>query len=137
MNHQGIITVFDGEASGLWYHQKEGIIRHQLKRFVYGEDFRNVLRGHLELIKTHKLHKILSDDRKNGPLTPEDAEWTQANYKSQVVALGLQHWAVVMPELVLGQMNMRRRIKAYSEMGVNAKAFTDPDEAFGWLAAQT
>lgn len=41
-----------------------------------------------------------------------------------------------MPEAIIGQMNMKRFIKMYSDRGVTVRAFTDPDEALKWLESQ-
>lgn len=136
MDSEGVITVLDNEYASVWYHSKEKIIHHQFKKFIFGEPFRQVLRTHLELMERYGGCKILSDDRGNGPLTPEDAEWAVSTYRPQIVAMGKKYWGVVMPELVLGKMNMRRWIKVYADMGVTAEVFSDPDEAFQWLAAQ-
>lgn len=136
MGDGDVFVAMDGEYATVWYHRKENVIHHQFKKFIFGEAFRDVLRKHLELMERYGVHKILSDDRQNGPLTPEDAVWAMANYQMQVVAMGKRYWAVVLPELVVGQMNMRRRMKQYSELGVTVKGFTDPDKAFEWLVAQ-
>jgi hypothetical protein len=42
----------------------------------------------------------------------------------------------VLPEKVLGQMNMRRWMETYAAKGVTARAFTDPDDAWRWLIQQ-
>lgn len=136
MDNESIVTVLDNEFATVWYHPKEKITHHQFKQFIYGEPLREVLLLHLDILERNGAFKILSDDRGNGPMTPEDMEWAATNCMPRVRKLGLKYWAVVMPALVLGQMNMRRWIKTYANLGVTAKAFTDPDEALTWLVAQ-
>lgn len=40
---------------------------------------------------------------------------------------------MVQPEKIIGQINMGRFVKKYAQLGINARVFTDPDEAFKWL----
>ncbi len=42
----------------------------------------------------------------------------------------------VQPAKVLAQVNVQRYITMYEELGINARMFTDADEAFTWLDAQ-
>jgi hypothetical protein len=51
------------------------------------------------------------------------------------LAAGWKYWAVVLPEKVLGQMNMRRWIEAHSQLGLTAESFSDPETARRWLEA--
>jgi hypothetical protein len=51
-------------------------------------------------------------------------------------AAGWKHWTVVLPDGVLGQMNMRRWIETYAAQGINAHPFQEPRAALDWLIAQ-
>jgi hypothetical protein len=128
--------LLETEAVSLRYHTQKKIVHHELRQFVHGERFREVLELGLQEFKKHNACKWLSDDRGNGPLKPADAEWARATWAPRVMAAGWKYWAVVMPEKVVGQMNMRRWIEEYAKQGVTAMAFTDPDEAMAWLSRQ-
>jgi hypothetical protein len=132
----GRVTLIDNEDVSLWYHAETKIVHHELRRFVYGEKFREVLEKGLAEFKQHGACKWLSDDRGNGPLKPADADWALHDWAPRVMAAGWKYWAVVMPEKVLGQMNMRRWIDTYAEAGVTAMAFSDPVKALKWLEEQ-
>ena len=71
-----------------------------------------------------------------GSLTPADAEWALNEWGPRVMAAGWKYWSVVLPEKVLGQMNMRRWIDTYAEHGVLVQAFSDPLRAMVWLKQQ-
>jgi hypothetical protein len=129
-------TLIDDEAVGLWYHPTYQIVHHELRRFVHGQEFRQVLEKGLEAFQMHGACKWLSDDRGNGPLTPRDQEWALNNWAPRVMAAGWKYWSVVLPEKVLGQMNMRRWIETYEKQGVTAQAFSDPLRAMVWLRQQ-
>jgi hypothetical protein len=128
--------IIDDGTVTLRYYTDRKIVHHELHRFVHGEEFRNVLEKGLELFKKHRATKWLSDDRGNGPITAADAAWATQDWAPRVMAAGWKFWAVVLPEKVLGQMNMRRWIERYAAEGVTVKEFADPDEALRWLSEQ-
>ena len=129
-------VLIESDAVSLRYYPKTKIVHHELRQFVHGDQFRNVLEKGLEVFIQNRAHKWLSDDRGNGPLKPADAEWALGDWAPRVMAAGWKFWAVVLPEKVLGQMNMKRFIAMYAEKGVTAEAFTDPAEAMKWLVEQ-
>jgi hypothetical protein len=130
-------TIIETPAVVLRYYPNTKIVHHELKRFVHGQEFRDVLEKGLQTFIKHGAVKWLSDDRGNGPLTQADSEWALTDWAPRVMAADWKYWAVVMPEKVVGQMNMRRWIATYAEKGVTAQAFTDPDEAMTWLVKPT
>jgi hypothetical protein len=54
-------------------------------------------------------------------------------WSPRVLKAGWKQWAVVLPQKVLGQMNMQRFIDMYKERGLEVRAFTDPAPALAWL----
>jgi hypothetical protein len=126
-------TILDDESVALHYHVRHRIVHHELRKFVHGPQFRNVLEKGLELFIKHGANRWLSDDRGNGPLKPADADWALNDWAHRVMAAGWRYWAVVMPEKVLGQMNMKRWIATYAAQGVIVRPFTNPDDALAWL----
>ncbi len=129
-------TIIHSEAVSLHYYPVQKIVHHELRQFVHGEKFREVLEKGLEIFIRHGARKWLSDDRGNGPLTRADSEWAVNIWAPQVIAAGWKYWAVVMPEKIMGQMNMKRWIQMYADKGVTAMAFTEPNEAMTWLENQ-
>jgi hypothetical protein len=130
------VTIFDNENAALWYHPYPRIIHHEIRRFVHGEQFRQILDKGLEVFVARGAHKWLSDDRGNGPLSPADGKWAETDWGPRVIAAGWEYWAIVLPEKILGQMNMRIWIDLYLKKGVTVQAFSDPEEAMTWLEQQ-
>ena len=128
-------VVLDNETSRLCYDPRHKIVQHEFRSFVHGRALRDVLERGLELLKQRGAHKWLSDDRGNGPVTAADSEWALNDWAPRVIAAGWKYWAVVLPEKVLGQMNMRRWIETYSKLGVLAQVFDDPEAGRTWLKA--
>ena len=129
-------VILESDAVSLRYYPRRKIVHHQLRRFVHGAEFREVLEKGLEVFQKHNACKWLSDDRGNGALNKADSEWALTVWAPRVMAAGWKYWAVVMPEKVIGQMNMKRWLATYAEKGITAQAFEDPDEALIWLESQ-
>jgi hypothetical protein len=129
-------TILDNDYASLWYHPEKKIIHHHFKKFAYGDHFRSVLEKGLEVLKQNGASKWLSDDRKNSALKSEDGEWGETNWVPRVIKAGWKYWGIVLPEKVVGQMNMKQFIEANSRRGVIVKVFSDPDEALRWLESQ-
>ena len=126
-------TVLQTEYATLWYHPEKKIVHHEFHKFIHGQEFRQVLEKGLEIFKEHGASKWLSDDRKNSTLTQEDSEWALTDWNPRVVDAGWKYWAIVMPDKVVGQMNMQRFIDLYATKGVTIQIFDDSDEALNWL----
>lgn len=130
------ISIVDNDMIAVWVYPARRTIHHQMKAYCYGDRFYQALMKGAEALEQYHATKWLSDNRVTGALPAEDAEWTAKNWFPKVKAAGWRHWAVVQPEKVIGQLNMSRFIKKYSELGINARMFSDIDEAFRWLDAE-
>jgi hypothetical protein len=130
-------TLIDNDAVFLCYHPQLKIVHHEFRRFVYGDQLRDILEKGLEALREHGARKWLSDDRRNGALKPADAAWSLKDWAPRARASGWKYWAVVLPAKILGQMNMNRWIAGESaEHGMTAQAFTDPGDARIWIERQ-
>lgn len=126
-------TILETDYATLWYYPEEKIVRHVFHKFIYGQEFRQVLEKGLEVFQQHGAQKWLSDDRKNSALPTADLEWSMQDWFFRAFNAGWKYWAIVMPDKVVGQMNMNRIMKRNIEMGLTIKVFEDPDEALKWL----
>ncbi len=129
-------TVMDNEFATVWFHPEKKIVHHMIKKFVSGKDLRDVLDKGYEVLKRNAGHAWLSDDRNNGALTSADEQWAKTDWFPRVVSAGWKYWAIVMPEKVIGQLNMKRFVNDYAVAGITAKVFSDPNEALKWLESQ-
>jgi len=129
-------VIIDNEFLSMWYYPEDKIIHHKFHQFMYGDHFRDGLMKGAEAMEKYKANKWLSDDRDNSAITPEDKEWGDTIWFDRVKAAGWEHWAIVLPLKIVGQMNMKRIIQSFSDKGINCRIFSDPDEAMVWLKAQ-
>lgn len=126
-------TVFDKEYASLYYYPEPKIVHHVFHKFIYGEDFRQVLEKGLEIFQQHGAKKWLSDDRKNSALPTVDLTWGLEVWAPQVFKAGWKYWAILMPDKVAGQMSMNRIMKNYIDQGLNMQVLSETDEALKWL----
>lgn len=127
------ITILDTNYATLWYHPESNIVHHVFHRFIYGEEFREVLNKGVEVFKERNAQKWLSDDRKNSALPTEDVEWSMTEWFPTAFESGWKYWAIVMPDKIAGQLNMNRFLKTYIERGLVVQVFENTEEAMNWL----
>src|ERR1035437_628836 len=102
------LVLLDNEYATLWYHEESKIVHHHIKKWVSGSEFRSILDKGYDCFVKYKAIKWLSDDRNNSVLKPDDEEWATKNWFPRVLKAGWKHWAVVQPEKLVGQMNVKR-----------------------------
>jgi hypothetical protein len=127
------LTIIDSPFATLWYHPGPGIVHHQIKKFISGQAFRDLLLAGLDVLQKNRAQKWLSDDRFNAVLRPEDVDWSHQFWFPQTVQAGWKYWAIVQPEKVVGQVTMKGLASEYGRQGVTSKTFTDPESALRWL----
>jgi hypothetical protein len=126
-------TIMDSEAATLWFHAEAGIVHHRFKKSVSGDDFRWILEGGLQLLKARGASKWLSDDRTNGALDPQDAQWAMNDWAPRAAAAGWRYWAIVLPRSAGGTEDMKQYIDRGPALGVDVQLFFDPLLALAWL----
>jgi hypothetical protein len=126
-------VILDTAAAIVRYYPGPKVVHHEIRRFVHGAEFRNVLDKGLDALRAYHACKWLSDDRGNGARTPQDAAWAENDWAPRVLAAGWRFWALVLPEKVPGQMSMRRKMAFYEERGVTVETFATPEDGLAWL----
>jgi hypothetical protein len=127
------VTVFETDRISIWWHSDTKILHHEMHKPTYGAALQEALLKGVETLAARKGSKWLSDDRKNSALPPEDLKWGDEVWIPMALKAGWKYWALVQPEKVVGQMNMRRIVKMYADRGITANIFTEPVEAMTWL----
>ena len=130
------VTILDNPYATLWFHPEKGIVHHQIKQFISGQSFRDLLMTGTDVLTKHKATKWLSDDRSNSVLRPEDVEWSHQHWFPQTALAGWKFWAIVRPDKMVGQVTMKNLAATYAKYGIASKSFTDPKDAMWWLESQ-
>jgi hypothetical protein len=127
------LTIIDNPDITLWYYEETKIIHHQIHKPSRGESFRQVLAEGLNLVRKTGAKKWLSDDRNNIVQTPEDVDWATTVWTPEMIKAGWKYWALILPEIMLGELNMKHFIKDFEQLDFVVKVFTNPGEAIKWL----
>lgn len=130
------ITILDNEFVTMLYYPDKQIVHHKFHKFIYGKTFRDTLNAGTDAIQKYKVSKWLSDDRKNGAIPKEDQEWGSTVWFPQTKKAGWKYWAIVQPENIIGELNIKRISQKYTEQGVVTQYFSNPSEAMTWLESQ-
>jgi hypothetical protein len=128
--------IIDNEYATLLYYPDTKIVAHKFHKFFTGRQLRDVLNKGTELLETHGAQKWLSDDRDFKALHPDDRVWGHTDWNPRTIKAGWKYWAVVVPHDAIGQMSTQRLVETFSKLGVEARTFTDPDEAMRWLESK-
>ena len=128
--------LIDNDVASLWYYPDNKIIHHKLKKFIYGENFKNLLITGTEYFEKKGCKKWLSDDRNSSALRKADLDWGEDNWKQRILKAGWKYWAIMMPDLEVGKMTMKALINDFRELGVTVELFNDVELAYKWLAEQ-
>ncbi len=130
------VTILDNEFVTMWYYPDKKIIHHQFHKFLHGQAFREAMNAGTDVMRQYGATKWLSDDRKNSAMPLVDLEWGRTDWFPRVKAAGWKFWAMVLPESIIGQMNMQREVKINAEKGIITNIFSEPLEAMAWLERQ-
>ena len=127
------ITIIDDEKRSLIYHTDSTVIHHTFKCPVYGKEFRELLSLGAECLEKYQGGKWLSDDRKNGPISPEDSTWGENIWGTRVIRAGFKFWAIVVPSHAVGNLQMHRLANEYRKRGVMVEIYDQLEPAWAWL----
>ncbi len=126
-------TIIDTPYYAIYFYPEPKIVHLELHKPFSGEPYRHALTEGLEVLKSNNAIKWLSDGRKGGILSKDDAEWGLKIWAPLIIKAGWKYWALILPELVMGQLNMKFFMDQYTSKGITVKLFSDPNEGFKWL----
>jgi hypothetical protein len=127
------ITLVENEYITLEYLTDKKIIYHTIHKPIGSQALRAALNTGTEALKKYGACKWLSDDRKNGPLAREDAEWGFNDWNPRTIAAGWKYWANVVPTDVASAGTLTPTMNALYDMGLRMMVFDNLEEAMEWL----
>ena len=125
--------VLENEFAHLWFHPEAGVVHSELRKFVWGEAYQQLMNEGLDLLVREGACKWLSENRQSTVYSREDTEWAMNVFMPRAAKNGFKYWAIVPPENVIGQMNMERIASVSKPYGVEARLFGDGPAALNWL----
>lgn len=130
------VTVLETPSVSLYYHQAARIVHHEIRLFITGQEFRDLLNAGSDLLRKNMARKWLSDDRGQWVIAKDDLDWSEAHWAPTVAKAGWKYWAIVRAEKHLAKIAMEQLVAKYGKLGVKAQFFTDPNDALAWLEKQ-
>ena len=127
------VLLLDNDYASVWGYPELKIAHHKFKTFIYGDHFRNTLNTAADFFEKNQCTKYLSDDRLNTTVKQEDMNWAVNDWNPRVLKCGWKFWAIVMPDKVIGKLNMKRVIENYKNLNLEIEIFDDDEEALKWL----
>ncbi len=127
------IVGLENDSASVCVYTEKKMVHHVFKKYIYGDALRAALSTGAELMEKHKATKWLSDDRNNAALSKADSDWAAGVWFPRAKAAGWKTWAIVLPRMTIGKMNMQMFIDQYQQQGIQVRVFDDPAEAMTWL----
>lgn len=127
------VVIVDNEFITVKYLADKGIIYHTVHKPVPDQQLKDALNAGTEALAKYKACKWLSDDRRNGPVSPEIAAWGRDDWNPRTIAVGWKYWANIVPEQVASAGTLTPIIEALFGLGLRMMVFTDLEEALQWL----
>lgn len=127
------ITLIENEYITMQYLEDRNTIFHVIHQPISGQPLRDALMTGFNALEDYGATKWVSDDRKNGPMTPEDTRWNRQNLNNAIVGTGWKYWALVVPEQVVAAGSMLPTMEELFEDGLRVMVFSDVGEAFEWI----
>lgn len=127
------IVVVDNEYMTIECFPEKGLIAHTFHQPISGQPFRDAMDAGTEMLARHGCYKWLSDDRKNGPLTPEDIEWAFNDWNLRTIDVGWKYWGLVVPTDMVSASSLTRVIMDLNERGLRVKVSDNLEDAAEWL----
>jgi hypothetical protein len=126
------VTIVDNEFISVLYLPDKGIIHHTVHKPIEDRLFKEALDAGGEVMRKHSINKWLSDDRKNGPLSPEMIAGPEI-WGPGMVAAGWKYWANVVPAEIQAAGTLLPVMETLYEIGLRMMVFTELEDAFQWL----
>ncbi len=120
---EAAMILINNEFVTLEYVPEEKLVRHKYHKYLFGDVLRQSLDRGVEALKEYSAIKWLSDNRCVKAHAPDDFVWINENWLPRAIAAGWKYWALIQPNDVIAQMNMKRFERSFSDMGIQAKIF--------------
>jgi hypothetical protein len=126
------IIVVDNEYITVRYLPDKKIVYHTVHKPIESRLFMEALDAGGEVLRQNGAHKWLSDDRKNGPLSPEMIAGPKI-WGPGMIAAGWKYWANVVPKDIMAAGALVPVMETLLELGLRMMVFTTVEDAFRWL----
>ena len=121
----------------LEYRPEEKMLYHTIHQPIGIEQIqllKDALNAGTNALKQYGITKWLSDDRLNGPLTPEFLNWSLKEWCPRTIGVGWKYWANVVPRELTAAGTLMPVINNLHKLGLTMQVFTKLEEGVKWLS---
>jgi hypothetical protein len=122
-----------GVASVRWDEEAQ-LVHVEWDGWADSTEFAALLDAELQALKQHRGSRLLADCRRQRVLNPKDQERANREWLPRALAAGLKRFAIVVPESVVADMNLRDSLEKASAANLEVEYFATVEEAREWLA---
>jgi len=126
------LIIVDNEFITVRYLPDKKIIHHTVHKPIESKLFMEALDAGGEVLRQNGACKWLSDDRKNGPLSPEMIA-APKDWAPGMIAAGWKYWANIVPSETVAARTLVPVVDTLFELGLHMMVSTNLEEAFQWL----
>ena len=127
-------TVFEKTYAKITVDTENKVMYVVWNGFITSEQYREVFIKLLDLLKEHKIVRLLTDTRKQGVISPTDRKWLETEIVPEAVKNGLKYSATVVTKDVFKQYYMNEIVNSSKQKGMeDFRLFDDDKEAKEWL----
>jgi hypothetical protein len=127
------VIIVDNEFITVRYLDDKRIIYHTVHKPIPDQELKDAVNAGTDALIEFGACKWLSDDRLNGPVSPEIAEWGRQDWNPRTIAGGWKYWANVVPKELASAGALTPIIEALFELGLRMMVFSELEPAFQWL----
>jgi hypothetical protein len=131
------IMIVDNEYITMGYRPDGKMIYHTIHKPI-GTAQTQLLMDALDAgtatLRQHKVLKWLSDDRLNGPLSPEFLTWSLGDWCPRTIDAGWKYWANIVPKELAAAGTLVPVMENLHKLGLRMRVFTNVEEGLEWLA---
>jgi hypothetical protein len=127
------VIIIDNEYITVKYLEDKKIIYHTVRKPIPDQFLKDAVNAGTDALIEYGACKWLSDDRKNGPVSREIAEWGRKEWNPRSIAGGWKYWANVVPVEVAAAGALTPVIEDLFNLGLRMMVFSDLESALEWL----
>jgi hypothetical protein len=129
----GVYFNAPGVASVRWDYDAQ-LVLVEWDGWANSNEFAGLLDAEIQALKQNQGARLLADCRRQKVLNPKDQERANREWLPRALAAGLKDFAIVLPESVVADMNIRDGLDKASATALEVGYFTTVEEAREWVA---
>lgn len=134
-----LIALMTNSNFSITFNAAAQCVEFTWNNFVKGAAFHEGCDAMITALKKHRTSKLICDSRRYTVVDPEDQLWSIQDWLPRAIGAGLNTFAVVMPESVVGKLSVQNVINdkkhTPKELTLTREMFNTIEDARTWVVA--